>query len=234
MKTNSRRNALAILAFVLSMTTTLAVASAQTGATAPASPAIPSTVSPAPSPQTALEPGTAKPSVDSDPMKEVLSADSVLNKLKQNTEPVTINDMIAAQDVLTRLDLISQIESKMAKIDDDRMKRLQSTTAVGSSTGLGSSSAASTFNNAAAMYALQQAGSMPSLSSYTSNGSPQILAITGTEGSYSALLQVGSNQLNVNNGGTIPGLGVVSSITPKEVEVTKPNGKTVKLTFTQS
>jgi hypothetical protein len=220
------------------------MAQSNTAAGQPAT--MPLTMAPAPQPgaptnaPAPMTPNSTDPTQVSAPIsdtaKEVPSPDSVLTKLKQNASPVTINDMIEAQDVLTRLDLIGQIEDKQAKIDDLRNKN------GGGFGGMGQNSNPAPINqappppivNTAALDALREASaSSPSLPP-VSSGSTQILTINGSDGNYSALLQHDGHQLNVKVGSAVLGLGTISSIDPKQIVITKPDGKTTKLGFTEN
>lgn len=162
--------------------------------------------------------------------KEIPSADSVLSKLKQNSSPVTVSDMIAAQDVISRLDIISQIEDKMAKIEEARNKRVSAAPVPPPAPPVHESAQAS----AAAIEALKEATPpMPMPAHSPEPGNAQVLTVSGGEGNYSALIQVEGNRLNVRSGTAVPGMGIVTSINPKEVIITRKNGKTAKLSFTE-
>lgn len=205
-------------------------------------------VNPSSDPATVSSPNAAptQPSASAS-AKEVSTPESVLKKLKENASPVTVGDMIAAQDVIARLDIISQIEEKMAKIEDARNKREMASAA---STPSQAQLQPSGINNAvpsaqtiqqdeAAMEALRKASQK--LPRHNSSGSQepsdinaQVLAVTGSEGSYSALINYQGNQMNVSPGNSLPGAGTVTRINAREVVITGKNGKETKLTFTQN
>ena len=185
-------------------------------------------------PGSPTDPNATPKAADSMPAlpKEAPTADAVLEKLKQNTSPVTVGDMIQAQDVMTRLDLIGQIEDKMAKIEDARNKRMPAAPPTPAPAAMPTPSAQDTM---AALQALKQAtpasSSMPSM---TGPANAQVLTVSGTDGDYSALIMVDGHQLNVRAGNTIPGLGTIKSIDSKEIVITKKDGKSVNLGFTQN
>ncbi|HRJ12705.1 MAG TPA: hypothetical protein PKW15_05625, partial [Alphaproteobacteria bacterium] len=48
---------------------------------------------------------------------------AVLDRLKQDSTPLSISDMSAAQDALARLNLLNEIEQKLSQIEETRQKR---------------------------------------------------------------------------------------------------------------
>jgi len=162
------------------------------------------------------------------------SINSVMDRLKQNSSPLTLNDMTAAQDVLARLDLLTQIEERLSKLEEAQKKHKNGGELASTYPSMGSSrrhDSEPSVSDIAALTALSDATgklSTPGLPGIPT--SPHVFAISGTGGLYSAVLEVDGHRFTVKEGAMVPNIGTVIAINATGVRVDN-RGKTSNLPF---
>ena len=148
---------------------------------------------------------------------------SVLDRLKQDSAPLSLSDMSAAQDALARLNLLNEIEQKLAQIDETRAKRMGVMGLAGMGDGsFGSLPPQSVLNSAMGGRAYR-----PGQSSSTET---EIVAIGGASGAFTATLSIGGRQIIAKTGTVLPDGSKVISIGVDGVS-TLNHGKKSKLSF---
>lgn len=181
------------------------------------------------------QPATTAPSVPSNLSPTTTSSDTsadpavsaVLDRLKQDSTPLSVSDMSAAQDALARLNLLNEIEQKLAQIEETRQKRQLGS--FGSMSGMG----ALPLPTGSASLPMPKGGNFPGFGAVTDDGTPSITAITGAGGNYHATLSMDGRTINVKNGSILPDGSKVTNISADGVSVSK-KGKTSKLSFSQA
>jgi len=252
MKTNNLKVLLLTAALVIGSTplwaqtsvpaTPTVVASTPALSTAP----VPTTVSPAtvppvaPAPVVAMAPTPAPttlttatpPLPDSNALMSTgqgtdPAITAVLDRLKQDTTPLSISDMSSAQDALARLNLMNEIEQKLSQIEETRAKRL----GVAGMAGLDSGSVGSLAPQQVLNQASGFGGGAPSRHHSSSNA--QILAISGASGRYSATIDWNGREMIVKPGSFLPDGSKVIKVGADEV-VTAFHGKNTTLSFAEA
>jgi type IV pilus biogenesis protein PilP len=152
---------------------------------------------------------------------------AVLDRLKQDSTPLSISDMSAAQDALARLNLLGEIEQKLSQIEETRMKRqfggamnfgAMPMPGVAAPIPMGMQSAANPMTTA--------------VEPTKSDDEIQIISITGAAGKYQATLNSQGRTIVAKNGMVLPDGSKVTNIGVNGVSVQK-KGKTSKLCFVQ-
>lgn len=220
--------AFAVSAPALAQTSLPSDSPAEMSMTTPEAPVVPSTSAPAspaaPAVSPVTVPSTMTPTTSDASSDPAVSA--VLDRLKQDSTPLSISDMSAAQDALARLNLLSEIETKLSQIEETRQKRQ-----FGNFSGMNM--------GAMPLPEMGGAGMMPMNNAFgnfgksTSSSDPQIVSISGAGGTYRAILQVGSRTINAKSGTVLPDGSKVTNISSNGVSVSK-KGKTSKLSFAEA
>ena len=146
---------------------------------------------------------------------------AVVDRLRQDENRVSVGDLTAAQDTVTRLDLLLEIEKRITDIDKTRTER----------TGMGLLAMNSPDQIAANMP--KDSLNMPTGGSMTNgrsgnSGDFSVARITGRQNRFTAVL-IGSDskQITVQAGDTIPGGYKVDSISSNGVRVSSKSGSKI-------
>jgi len=194
-------------------------ASAPVGAMVPpASPTLTQTTSPLPDSNALTSTGQG-----TDP-----AITAVLDRLKQDTTPLSISDMSSAQDALARLNLMNEIEQKLSQIEETRAKRLGVAGMAGLDAGGGGSLAPQQVLNQASGF-----GGGGATSRHHSSSNAQILAISGASGRYSATIDWNGREMIVKPGSFLPDGSKVIKVGADEV-ITASHGKNTTLSFAEA
>lgn len=146
---------------------------------------------------------------------------AVMDRLKQDSTPLSISDMSAAQDALARLNLLSEIEQKLTQIEETRQKRQ-----LGAFTPMG---AMPLPGNAMIDPASMPPGMNPAAFAGFDNAEddkPQVVSITGAAGTYRAVINDNGRNSTVKSGSVLSDGSKVSSINASGVTVNKKGKKT--------
>jgi type IV pilus biogenesis protein PilP len=159
--------------------------------------------------------GSASNNAAADP-----AVSAVLDRLKQDSTPLSISDMSMAQDTLARLNLLKEIEEKLTAIEEQRVKRQ-----VGSMMGMALPVPGSGIpvNMPAGQYAMMSGAA-------SADPTPKVMAISGAGGKYTAIISADGRRVNAKVGSTLPDGSRVTKISGTGVEV-KNKGKVSKLAF---
>jgi type IV pilus biogenesis protein PilP len=142
--------------------------------------------------------------------------EGIIKKLQDGTSGASLEDMNQARAALAKLDLLVSIETKMNDLDKVRASR----------GGIGMSSMIPA--SALGMRGSQQGDeSTPSFGSRQPvRASYDVSRIVGTDGSYTAVINVGAGRMNtVRVGDQLPDGSEVRSITASGVKVKSTNGR---------
>jgi len=144
------------------------------------------------------------------------SVKTIMKHLGTATQDVTLDDLNAAREAIAKLDVLIDIEKRLADLDKIRRERegksmMQSIPA----SALAMPSPATSFQPA-------NIQSMPSQGSIT-----DVIQITGSNGNYAALVKEGVDKHYIHTGDRLSDGSIVLAITPGGVELTK--GKTKHL-----
>ncbi len=230
MKTNNLKTALLLGAtFLLALP---ALSWSQTAVTSPttapitSAPASVPTALPVTSPPAAapVMPATPTAGVNPDAAGSDPAVTAVLDRLKQDTTPLSISDMSSAQDALARLNLMNEIEQKLSQIEETRAKRL-GLEGMADLGGAGSLGAQQVFNDASGI-----GGSVSHRRSAPLEPQAKIQSISGASGRYNATVNFEGRQIIVKNGSFLPDGSRIARITATGVTISR-NGKKSTLSF---
>jgi len=212
--------------------------------TTPPTTSVPTTISPptaiASAPVAAVAPpaSTALPTTPALPDSNALTSTgqgtdpaitAVLDRLKQDTTPLSISDMSSAQDALARLNLMNEIEQKLSQIEETRAKRLGVAGMAGLDVGSGGSLAPQQVLNQAS----SGFGGNGATSHHRNSSNAQILAISGASGRYSATIDWNGREMIVKPGSFLPDGSKIAKVGADEV-VTISHGKSTTLSFAEA
>lgn len=204
-----------------------------TGVFVPASPT-PVTVetgSPAPSP-TMASPSTFGASASGSGITQPLATPQMVEdtiKRLQKVDPINLDDMVKAQDAINRLDLLLEIEKRQSEIKKLRDERNKASTSNLLGAAIPASALGLPAKAAAPVPVYKEPASTVSVSKPASSGSSDGYAlrrITGTDGRYLALIDLGDDKTRtVRLGETLPDDSKVTSITLTQVTLSKKGKK---------
>ncbi|MBI1273824.1 MAG: type IV pilus biogenesis protein PilP [Alphaproteobacteria bacterium] len=166
------------------------------------------------SPKKKAASGGALPNLSTEPVHDVLE------KLSSDPESdATIEDMNQARAALARLELMVDIEQKLSDLDEVRRKRGEGGMgAMIPSSALGMPGNGGDMGGIGMGMPMQQ--QQPVFTSY------EVSRIVGTEGTYSAVVNVGNGRMiSVRPGDQLPDGSTVRAITSGGVNITSAKGK---------
>ncbi len=178
-------------------------------------------------PTTAKTPGAAantNTNIANDPV-----ITNVIDRLKQNTAPLSLGDMAAAQDTLARLNLLGDIEQKLSQIETARTQR----EGVSAGAGMGASALPNLpLPPAASNMPPLAMTAMPDMSAFADTGST-VDHISGTNGNYNAAIKIDGRPMIVRRGTVLPSGARVTDVSATGVKIKSKAGHNETLSFSE-